>query len=112
MDEYGFLESFCDECDCRRVFFTVLSRARKEPVATITWGWESKAFYIKWFGRKDEDILREMMGTSLSISGKQSAISEKLLVMFNEVLFKDDDYTSRIKNHYDLFRSELKRVRK
>ncbi|MEJ7678361.1 MAG: hypothetical protein WKG06_10980 [Segetibacter sp.] len=110
--EYAFVESFCNECDCRRVFFNVINRDFKEPVAVITWGWESKQFYIKWFGSNDEDAIKEMMGSSLSLMSKQSAISPKVLNLFNTLLLKNNDYTSRIKKHYDLFRNILKKLNK
>ena len=109
--EYAFVESFCDECDCRRVFFNVINRDFKEPVAVITWGWENKNFYIKWFGSDDEDAIREMMGSSLSMMSKQSAISLKVLEMFNKLLVTNNAYTSRVKKHYDLFRNALKKTK-
>jgi len=56
-DEYGLLESYCDEedCDCRRVFFNVAARKRDEIIAVVTYGWETEAFYRKWFGGSDTD---------------------------------------------------------
>ena len=41
--DYGFLEMFCDEprCDCRRVFFYVVSPRRRDPVAVIAYGWRT-----------------------------------------------------------------------
>jgi hypothetical protein len=108
--EYAFVELFCNECDCRRVFFNVINRDFKEPVAVITWGWETKQFYIKWFGSNDEDAIREMMGSSLSMMSKQSGISPKVLNLFNTLLLKNNDYTSRVKKHYDLFRNVLKKL--
>ena len=34
-DEYGLIEAYCDDenCDCRRVFFNIASRKRKEIIA-------------------------------------------------------------------------------
>ena len=32
---YGFVEMFCDECDCRRVFFLVVKEGIEKPVAVI-----------------------------------------------------------------------------
>ena len=44
--EYGFLELYCNErkCDCRRVFFYVVTPSRTQPLAVIAYGWESKEF--------------------------------------------------------------------
>lgn len=109
--EYAFVEMFCDECDCRRVFFTVMSKRSKEPVAVISWGWESKQFYIKWFGSYDEVAINEMMGSSLNTFSEQSPIAPKVLHMFNTLLLNDKTYISGIKKHYDLFRNELERKR-
>ena len=108
--EYAFVESFCDECDCRRVFFNVIKSDIKEPVAVISWGWESEQFYIKWFGSNDKDAIREMMGCSLATFQRQSDISSKVFNMFNRILFKDKAYTERVKKHYDLFRLVVKRI--
>jgi len=50
-DDYGFLETYCDDedCDRRRVMFNVTSRRINKIVAVIAYGWESEAFYAKWF---------------------------------------------------------------
>jgi len=105
--EYAFLESYCDECDCRKVFLTVMKKGLPEPVAIIGWGWETEQFYVEWYGEYDADIINEMKGSTLVMMARQSAISEKVLLMFNQILLKDSGYLSRIKRHYDLFRTEL-----
>jgi len=42
---YGFLEMFCNEpgCDCRRVFFCVVSEKLNRIEAYIAYGWETQA---------------------------------------------------------------------
>lgn len=52
---YGFLEMFCDEpgCDCRRVFYCVLSERSRRVEAYITYGWESLAHCRNWLGYDD-----------------------------------------------------------
>lgn len=110
--EYAFVEAFCDECDCRRVFFNVIKKDVREPVAIITWGWESKQFYIKWFGGNDKDIIKEMMGSRLNMWSVQSDIAPKVLEMCRRLLLNDNAYTTRIKKHYDLFRNVLKKIQK
>jgi hypothetical protein len=65
--DYSFLEMFCDEvnCDCRRVFFRVVSASRMKCEAIVSWGWESRAFYRKWSGQKDFKILDSLTAPSL-----------------------------------------------
>ncbi len=107
--EYAFIESFCDECDCRRAFLLVAKSGIREPIAVLTWGWESEKFYKKWYRSNDNDIISEMMGSNLNMASKQSQFAPQVLEMFNRVLLKDDVYTSRIKKHYELFRNVLKK---
>ncbi len=109
--EYAFIESFCDECDCRRVFLLVVKSGIREPIAVISWGWENEQFYIKWFGSNDEDVIHEMMGSNLNMASQQSSLAPKVLEMFNRILLKDNAYTSRIKKHYKLFRNVLKKIK-
>ena len=49
-DTYAMFKMYCDEpgCDCRRVFFTVISEPRCKPLAVVSYGWESLAFYARW----------------------------------------------------------------
>ena len=46
-DAYGMLEMYCNEpgCDCRRVFFMVVAKRYREPLAYVAYGWESRKFY-------------------------------------------------------------------
>jgi hypothetical protein len=106
--EYAFVEFFCDECNCRRAFFNVMKTGTREPVATITWGWGTEAFYIKWYGSNDRQVIQQMMGSSLNLFSRQSAYAKNILNLFNRVLLKDTLYTSRVKRHYNLFRKKLK----
>ena len=105
--EYAFVELYCNECDCRRVFLSVMKEGVQEPVAIISWGWETEQFYIEWYGKYDSDIIKEMKGSTLLMTARQSVISKNVLRMFNHVLLNDSFYTSRIKKHYDFFRKEL-----
>ena len=49
-DTYAFFEMYCDEpsCDCRRVFFTVISERHRNPLAVVAYGWERLDFYARW----------------------------------------------------------------
>jgi hypothetical protein len=61
---YEFVELYCDEkdCDCRRVFFMVLSSRKMAVEAVIAWGWESRAYYVQWMGDDDPEMIAEMQG--------------------------------------------------
>jgi hypothetical protein len=75
-DEFAFVEAYCNEenCDCRRVFFNVLSRNQNKIVAVIAYGWESREFYAKWYRQNNPSIIRQMQGSILSFE-----ISEDML---------------------------------
>lgn len=109
--DYAFLEMFCDEpgCDCRRVFFTVLSSRDQEDSekAVICWGWEDQAFYTKWMSGNAPDMVKEMMGPVLNVMSPQSELAPALLRVFKEVLLPDTAYVERIKRHYAMFRETV-----
>lgn len=104
--EYVFIELFCDEYDCRRVFLQVFKN--QKIVATIAFGWEKLSFYKKEFKFFDEENIEEIKGPSLDAFQYQSDISDRVLKMFNQILFSDKDYIDRIKKHYNEFRTRLK----
>jgi hypothetical protein len=107
--DYHFIEMFCDEpgCDCRRVFFTVLSSTQKQVQAVIAWGWEERAFYTRWLGINDPGMAREMQGPILNLASPQSEHAEALLELARKMLLADPVYVERIKRHYALFRSKI-----
>ena len=106
---YSFLEMFCDEpgCDCRRVFFSVVSSIQKDIQAVITWGWEEREFYVTWMGDDDPRIIRDLIGPALNLASQQSNIAPALLDLFRKVLLKDTAYVERIKRHYIMFRQKI-----
>lgn len=108
--EYTLVEAFCDEqdCDCRRVMFDVVTPEHKTPVAVIAYGWETNHFYSKWFGKKDENIIKMMQGPILNDMSEQGPYAGELLAMVKGVL-KDESYVNRIKRHYKIFRDKLKK---
>lgn len=111
-DEYGFLEAYCDEedCDCRRVFFNVISRKRNDLVAVVSYGWESEAFYTKWFGEPDNEIerlaIKEMRGLVLNSASPQSELAPAILKLAAHLL-EDPVYITRIKHHYQMFKEKV-----
>jgi hypothetical protein len=107
-DEFGLLESYCDEpgCDCRRVMFSVVSRQRQEVVATIAYGWESAQFYTARFGTDDPDDIQELQGPALNSMSPQSDIAPALLPYIAWVL-QEKEYLNRLKRHYAMFREVI-----
>lgn len=111
-DEYALLEAYCNDknCDCRRVFFNVVSKKRQALVAVVTYGWESESFYRKWYGGKDDELARmavdEMIGLGLNSASPQSPIARALLAPIREVL-QDPDYVARLKRHYQIFKEKV-----
>lgn len=107
-DVYALMELFCDEpgCDCRRVMFHIFSDNRKEFLAVIAFGWESDAYYAKWLGEKDPELIRELKGPVLNVGSSQSRLAPVLLIKVKEVL-GDKTYVERLKNHYRLFKEAI-----
>lgn len=109
-DEYGLLEAYCrdPDCDCRRVFFNVLSKRRKKIVAVIAYGWESKKYYKKWLGASYPEARSELKGPALNTASSQSELSSALLEKVKLVL-QDKNYVERLKRHYALFKESVAR---
>ena len=107
--EYAFLEMFCDEpgCDCRRVFFTVMSSFGKRPETVITYGWESRKFYATWLGMSSPEMIDELQGPALNLGSPHSELAPEILAMAEELLLSDDSYVDRLKRHYKMFRDEI-----
>ena len=112
-DEYGLLEAYCDDedCDCRRVFFNVISRKRNDLVAVVSYGWESEAFYTKWYGGEPDNeferlAINEMRGLVLNSASPQSELAPAILKLVAQLL-EDPAYTARIKRHYQMFKEKV-----
>ena len=107
--EYGFLESYCDEkgCDCRRVIINVIpANAPNKILATINYGWEEQAFYVRWM--RDPELARECKGPVLDPLNPQSQYAPALLRLFETVL-QDEAYVRRLARHYALFKGTGRR---
>ena len=107
--EYGFLEMYCDEqkCDCRRVFFYVVSSSGKHVEAVVAWGWENTDFYAKWLKYTDPRAAPELKGPVLNIGSPQGTLAPAILNLVRDVLLCDADYIERIKRHYQMFRARI-----
>ncbi|MCI5164563.1 MAG: hypothetical protein D3903_00385 [Candidatus Electrothrix sp. GM3_4] len=112
--DYAFLEMFCDEpdCDCRRVFFSVISSREEDIKAVIAWGWEDQVFYTTWLRDSDPNVIKELMGPALNSASPQSDLAPALLKVFQEVLLPDTAYVERVKRHYAMFRATVDKKRK
>jgi len=103
---YSLLEMYCDEpdCDCRRVFFYVVSSLTNEAMAVIAYGWESPEFYAEWMGDDDPETIKDLKGPVLNLASPQSSIAPSLLDMIQKVVLEDQTYIHRLKTHYRIFR--------
>jgi hypothetical protein len=108
-DDYGFFELYCNDenCDCQRVMFNVVSHKSNKIVAVVAYGWESKAFYVKWFGRNDPEIIQQMQGPILNPGSEQSELAPALLKLVSDTLLRDPDYVERLKRHYWMFKEKV-----
>jgi hypothetical protein len=107
--QYAFVEMFCDEpkCDCRRVFFYIVSAGRSQPEAVIAYGWETREFYAKWMHEDDPTMIASLRGPELNLGSPQSALAPALLEFVREHLLQDAAYVERVKRHYRLFRDRI-----
>jgi len=108
---YSLLEMYCDEpdCDCRRVFFYVVSSLTNHAAAVIAYGWESLEFYAEWMGDDDPEIINSLKGPVLNSMSPQSKIAPILLDLIQEVVLNDQIYIQRLKTHYWIFRHHIDR---
>lgn len=106
---YALVEMYCDEpgCDCRRVFFSVLSSEAKRLVAVIAYGWESPRFYAQWLGDDNPHLITELKGPILNLGSPQAEIAPAVLNIMKNVILQDEHYVERLKTHYTLFRKVI-----
>lgn len=107
--DYGFMEMFCNEqgCDCRRVFFSVISSQTKAIEAVVTYGWETKDFYRKWLKHGTEEDIAGLQGPELNLGSPRGKYAEGILKLFKDHLLKDRAYIERVKRHYKMFRATV-----
>jgi len=107
--QYFFHEMFCNEraCDCRKVFFTVISSWRKDVEAVVAWGWETPAFYAKWLHDDDPKMGAGFKGPYLNLSSPQTTLSPAILELTRTVLLRDALFVERVKRHYRLFKEKI-----
>lgn len=111
---YVFHEFYCDDltCDCRRVMILV-GRSEdeeiREPLATITYGWESPEFYRKWSGEDDPEYHRQLASAMLDPAASQGPFADALCALFIECISQDAILRDRFAHHYRQFRSSIRR---
>ena len=110
-DIYYLADAYCTdpECDCRRVFFYVLQEGSPNPLTVVTWGWESRAFYRRWFPSADDEMLNDLVGPSFNYGSPRFLGDERIFDAVKS-LVKTIGYKSRIKRHYALYKEKLKTV--
>jgi len=110
---YTLIEMYCDEphCDCRRVFFSVLSSNTLQIETVIAYGWESPEFYAQWMGDDDPETIRGLQGPILNFGSPHSDLAPALLDLVKTVVLQDDHYIARLQTHYALFRQTLHATR-
>ena len=103
---YGFLELFCDEdgCDCRRALIVVVARDGMQIMATLGYGWASRAFYRRWSHDPSPGATAGMKGVSLEALGRQSRYAEIFRGLFEDMLREDRAYRKRIERHSRMFK--------
>jgi len=110
---YGLVEMYCDEpgCDCRRVFFYIVSSVREDVEAVVAYGWESPEFYARWLHDDDPTMIEELRGPALNLGSPQSRLAPAILEIVKNVVLRDSAYVDRLKAHYRMFRDKIDKQR-
>ncbi|MCI0535824.1 MAG: hypothetical protein L0Z50_11425 [Verrucomicrobiales bacterium] len=86
--EYAIVEWYCEDsaCDCRRAFLQIVPRGKSGPIlASINYGWESRAFYRRKMPY-DPKAPREITEGSLDPINPQSPLATTVLKIFQQVV--------------------------
>tara|TARA_B110000037_G_scaffold167729_1_gene190007 strand:- start:7105 stop:7608 length:504 start_codon:yes stop_codon:yes gene_type:complete len=105
--EYTFIDTYCTDnsCDCRKTIIQIFHV--KKHVATVSYGWESPKFYLRWLNNTQErELAKEMSGVSIDYSSPNLVSSEGILLFINHLL--DEKWISIIKKNYSLIRKTAK----
>ncbi len=104
--EYVLVDSYCatPKCDCRRTFLNVYAEGGHQLLAVISYGWESRKFYVKWFGVDDRETIADLKGPRLASGQPQSDLAPHLLKLVIDHVLSDPAYVARLKKHYQMFK--------
>jgi hypothetical protein len=93
--KFFFVEAYCVEprCDCRRVMIHVVDAARRDQVATISYGFEPPEPRFDDVGQVFLDPLNP-----------QSDLSDALLELFEDMIKNDREYHERLVRHYEMWK--------
>lgn len=111
--QYVFHEFYCDDlsCDCRRVIIVVgyaEDEEMRQPLASISYGWERPEFYRKWSGEDDPDYHRLLASAHLDPIAPQSSIADALCDLFQRCVAEDHALRERFARHYREFRRSIR----
>lgn len=104
--DYAMVETYCTDlgCDCRKTM--ILVHVEHRHVSTVNFGWESKAFYARWYGgRLDDRTLAEMQGPSIDLSSPDLVPPAAMLAFFTKLL--DARFLEHLRSQYARFRAAL-----
>ena len=107
--EYVLVDSYCatPKCDCRRTFLNVYAEGGDHLLAVISYGWENRRFYVKWFGVDDRETIADLKGPRLASGQPQSDLAPHLLKLVVDLVVADPAYIARLKQHYQMFKSVI-----
>ncbi len=103
---YAMVDTYCTDlgCDCRKTMIRV--HFDRRHVSTINYGWESPAFYARWYGAPlDERTLAEMKGPSIDLNSPNRLPPGAMLSFFKVLL--DARYIDHLSSQYSRFRAAL-----
>jgi hypothetical protein len=109
--EYGLIELYCTDpdCDCRNVYIQVVQEEFPGPLATISYGWESLAYYKEWMGAaQDDEILEGFKGPALAPGARQSPFARDWLRIFSDILQTDKAYAKGLERRYQLVKGFIR----
>ncbi len=103
---YAFLECYCTspDCDCQLVRFVVMGKDGQEH-ASISYGWNNKAFYDEAFSACDHNF----PGPDFAALQPQGPYAKYFLEFCKKILIKDKAYVDRLKRHNALFKQEARK---
>jgi uncharacterized protein YecA (UPF0149 family) len=105
--EYAFLDTYCtnNTCDCRKTIIQIFHE--NKHVSTVSYGWESPNFYLRWLkSTKDRKLAKEMSGVSIDYSSPDLVSSDAIILFINRLL--DEKWISMLKENYRLIRKTAK----
>ncbi|MEP7376085.1 MAG: hypothetical protein ABI675_22000 [Chitinophagaceae bacterium] len=103
--QYPVLEFYCVDvdCDCRQVYLRIMEHGEdglsEDAEAEISFGWEPREFYIKWFDKQDYSV-GDFKGPCLNILMKQGPYKKEWLKLVAHQLKTDNKYVKRLETHY------------